>query len=150
MRSRIAIFEGYGVPKKHRRKSRRTPVSMGFDPRELPPSYGAPLFNNPRVQGYGGPIFNNPGMQGYGAPLFNNPGMQGYGRRGYYVPPVYGPASGPSGRKTNRKGYKVKKRRNSKAQVKFKKAAKHCAKRRSGSFQICMRKQLKKGRKSRR
>lgn len=119
-RSRIAVFEGYGAPLFQNPRMR----GYGFDPRRMPSGYGAP----PRL-----------------------------GRRPYRVPPLYESSSyGPvteSGRRAKalkRKGYKVKKGRNSAAQVRFKKAAKKCAKRRSGSFQVCMRKALKKKGRSKR
>ncbi len=32
------------------------------DMRTLPPGYGAPLFDNPRLQSYGGAIFDNPNV----------------------------------------------------------------------------------------
>lgn len=175
-RSRIAIFEGYGRAAPRRRKSKR---------------YGAPLFNNPRMQGYGAPLFNNPRMQGYGAALFNNPRMQGYGfsprempssmdrygfsprempppmdgygRRAYYVPGLYtssrmGPADsrGRKAKVLKRKGFKVSKGRSTKWQVKFKKAAKLCSRKahgrgaKKGTYKSCMRKQLKKAKRSRR
>lgn len=159
-KSRIAIFEGMGR-RPSRRSSRR---------------YGAPLFQNPRAAntrllGYGAPLFENPRLQrygfsprelprgmgsGYGYDVERlPPGVGGYGRRGYYVPPLYGPAGMPPGRSKRtlrRKGYKVKKGRNSPWQVKFKKAAKKCARKargrnaRKGAYQSCMRKALKKKR----
>jgi hypothetical protein len=161
MKSRIAIFEGYGRPPSRRRPSRR---------------YGAALFENPRLQRYGAPLFENPRLQRYGAPLFENPrpqrygfeprtmpqGMGGYGRRGYYVPPLYGPSpwgpeteSGRKSRSLKRKAYRVKKGKNSPAQVRFKKAAKKCARKargrgaRKGAYQSCMRQTLK-GKRSKR
>jgi hypothetical protein len=156
MKSRIAIFEGYG-----RRPSRRSSKR-----------YGAPLFQNPRTQlfGYGAPLFENPRLQRYGFSPREMPrgmgagyeletmprGMSGaYGRRGYYVPPIYGPAAMPPGRKPRklrRKGYHVKKSRSTAAQVRFKKAAKKCARKargrsaRKGTYQSCMRQSLKKKR----
>lgn len=154
-RSRIAIFEGYGR-RPSRRSSRR--------------NYGAPLFENPRLQRYGAPLFENPrsantrllgyGRSSYGYDVETMPrGMgDGYGRRAYFVPPLlkklkrgaYGP------RALKRKGYKVKKGRNTAAQVRFKKAAKKCARiargrnARKGAYQSCMRKTLRKKRRSRR
>lgn len=153
-KTRIAVFEGMG---RSRRPSRR---------------YGAPLFNN-RGPDYGGALFENPRPQGYGfAPRTMPRGMgfdprtmpQGigsYGRRPYYVEPLYGASRyGPvteGGRRAStlkRKGYRVKKGRNTKAQTRFKKVAKKCARvsrgKRKGSYQSCMRKHLKRGRRSRR
>jgi hypothetical protein len=149
MKSRIAIFEGHRPPRRSKR-------------------YGAPLFENPRMRGYGfDPRMMPRGMgfdprtmpQGMGAPLFENPGLGSYGRRGYYVPPLYarssyGPAteSGRRVRKLKRKGYRVKKGRNTKSQVRFKKAAKRCARKargrnaRKGAYQSCMRQALRKKR----
>lgn len=120
MRSRIAIFEGYGTP--FRGATRRL---------------GAPLFNNPRRQSR--PSLGRP----FGGP---------FGRRAYSVPAEryissdsrggYGPGRKP------RRGYKVKRMRDTpamkRAQKRFKAAAKKCSKRRSGSFQVCMRRALKK------
>lgn len=37
-------------------------AGWGFSPRTLPAGMGAPLFNNPRMQGFRGPIFNNPNV----------------------------------------------------------------------------------------
>ena len=155
MRSRIAIFEGYAAPRRRKRRS-----------------MGAPLFNNPRMQRYGAPLFNNPRMQRYGAPLFNNPNSQlrdasfvqqmgAYGRGAYRVPSryvespyAYGP---PTERgeypKTKRRGYKVKRMKDTpamkRAQARMKKAAKKCSRRRRGTYVSCMKRELKKG-KSRR
>lgn len=153
-KTRIAVFEGYGA-------SSRT----GFQPRTMPRGMGR--------RGMGAPLYSNP-TQGnlgrrssMGAPLYSNPRPQqllGYGRRPYRVSPYYEPSSyGPeteSGQRSyalKRKGYRVKKGRNSKWQVKFKKAAKKCARiargrnARKGSYQACMRKSLKKkARRSRR
>jgi hypothetical protein len=148
-KTRIAVFEGYGRPPRRNRR------------------YGAPLFQNPRMMGYGAPLFQNPRMSGYGFDPRTMPrgmgfdprtmpqGMGSYGRRGYYVDPIYGPAAMPPGRKSRRlrrKGYHVKKGRNTKAQVRFKKAAKKCARKargrhaRKGTYQSCMRKALRKRR----
>ncbi len=128
MKSRIAIFEGYGRPA----------------------SYGAPIFSNrnnlqPRPMGR------------YGSrPL---PPVDGYGRPSYYVPAErgYGPVKKAGGRRpTIRKGYKVRRMKDTpamkKAQRRFKKAAKVCSRKahkrgaRKGTFQTCMRRQLKKSR----
>lgn len=134
-RTRIAVFEGvrrYGFTP---REMPRGMGRYGFTPREMPRGMGAPLFNNPRPPG-------------------------GLGRRAYTVEPLYGRSSyGPptsSGRKARRlkrRGYKVKKGRNSPAQVRFKKAAKSCARTVRGSgksrlrkFNACMRRKLKKSR----
>jgi hypothetical protein len=122
--------------------------------------YGAPLFQNPRVQGYGFDPREMPSSYGF-APRTMPAGMGSYGRRPYYVEPLYssrgsyGPPteSGRLTRKLKRKGYHVKKGRNTKAQSRFKKVAKKCARssrgKRKGSYQACMRKNLKRGRKSR-
>lgn len=112
MRSRIAVFEGYGAP-----------------------------------------------FRGLGGPIFDNPRSPSLGRRGYYVPPQkyvssdsrggYGPARKP------RAGYKVKKMKDTpemkRAQKRFAKAAKKCSRRgaRSSSFQVCMRRELKRKRSKR-
>lgn len=37
-------------------------AGYGFSPRALPAGLGAPLFNNPRLQGFNGPLFNNPNV----------------------------------------------------------------------------------------
>ena len=95
MKSRIAVFEGYGIPR----------------------SFGRP------------------------AP---------FGRRGYYVPPErgYGPLP-ESGRAYPivRRGYKVKRMKDTpamkRAQSRMKKAAKKCSRARKGSFQKCMKRELK-------
>ena len=106
---------------------------------------------NPRPAAYSRYGFSPEELpRGYGGPLLMNPRPAAYGRRGYFVPAVYGPSRGPNGRSLKRKGYKVKKSRNSKQQTKFGKAAKQCKRRRSGSFQQCMKKKLRKGRRSRR
>lgn len=128
-RSRIAIFEGYGAAP--RRYSR----------------YGGQIVSNPRPAGqrgpFGGPIMMNPRPAGQAGP---------FGRRAYYVPAErgYGPVERPGGRRpVVRKAYRVKRTNTpamKRAQAKFKKAAKRCAKRRSGSFQVCMRRELKKKR----
>lgn len=129
-KTRIAVFEGYGRAMGY--STRQMPRGMGYSTRTMPRGMGAPLFNNPRTER-----------------------IAGYGRRGYYVPPLY--ESGPYGPVTSggrrakavkRKGYKVKKGRNSPWQVKFKKAAKTCARKargkRKGTYQSCMRVALKK------
>jgi len=129
MRSRIAIFEGYKSPFGNRPPQRaytRIPASMDR----------------------------------YGAPLFNNPRLSDMGRRGYYVAPQYvaaqGEGPGVYEPRVKRKGYKVKAKRTKvtaamrKARAKFRKAAKSCSRRRKGSFQTCMKKALKKSRKSKR
>ena len=130
MRSRIAIFEGYRSP------------SGRYGGR----SYG---------RRYAGTRYGGGASSRYGAPLFPNPRVEGLGRRAYTMPPLYEFPGGGRERdpvyygppKVKRKGYRVKKGRNSKAQVRFKKAAKSCSRRRSKrtSFQECMRKKLKKG-----
>ena len=132
-KARIAVFEGYGAP------LFSNPRRMGFSPRRMPRGMGAPLFQNPRTERIGS-----------------------YGRRGYRVDPYYesssyGPvtSSGRRAKKMTRKGYRVKKGRNSPWQAKFKKTAKKCARmsrgKRKGAYQTCMRKHLKKSRrKSRR
>ena len=98
-----------------------------------PPRMGAPLFDNPRM----GAAYGRPAL----------------GRRGYYVPPErgYGPLS--KGRKAYpivRKGYKVKRMKDTpamkRAQARMKKAAKFCSRRRKGSYVTCMKKQLRKKR----
>ncbi len=145
-RSRIAVFEGWGFSP--REMPRGMGRRMGFSPREMPKGMGF----SPREM-----------PKGMGAPLFNNPRLQRYGRRSYTVDPLYSRSSyGPvtsSGRRAKtlkRKGYKVKKGRNSPWQVKFKKAAKKCARiargrnARKGTYQTCMRKALKKAKRSRR
>lgn len=119
-RSRIAIFEGYNAPRSS---------SSGFG--RPGGSYGGPIFNNPRIARYGR-----------------------LGRRGYTVPPLYGPSSygpvderGRPGKRLKRRSYKVKKGPNSKAQIRFKKAAKQCSRRRDKgrtSFQACMARKLKR------
>jgi hypothetical protein len=139
MRSRIAIFEGYG----------RSLSSYGRPPPRRRRGYGGPLLSNPRGPMYGGPLLSNPRGPTYGGPLLANPRGPTYGnlgRRSYRVDPVFGPASTSSGRPLRRKGYKVKKGRNSRWQVKFKKAAKSCKRRRNRgqSFQSCMKKKLGK------
>lgn len=130
-RSRIAVFEGYGAPLFSNPRAQR----MGFSPRTMPRGMGAPLYANP-----------NPRR------------LLGYGRKGYRVDPYYESSSyGPvtsSGRRAKvlkRRGYRVKKGRNSKAQTAFKKAAKSCSRRRNKrtSFQQCMRSKLK-GKRSKR
>jgi hypothetical protein len=118
---------------------------------------GAPLFNNPRLQRYGAPLFTNPNTQLRDASFIQQ--MSGYGRGAYRVPSryvrspyAYGPLDerGVSPPRIKRKAYRVKAKRNTpkmkKAQARFKKAAKSCARRRSGSFQQCMKKKLKRGR----
>ena len=125
-RSRIAVFEGYGAPLFN--NPRPGLRGYGFDPRRMPAGMGGPLFNNPRL-----------------------------GRRPYRVPPLYesspyGPVTegGRRAKRLVRKGYKVKKGRNSAAQVRFKKIAKLCARKakgrnaRKGTYQTCMRQKLKK------
>jgi hypothetical protein len=111
--------------------------------------YNAPRSNSGFGRPYGGPIFNNPRISRYGR----------LGRRGYTVPPLYGPSSyGPetsSGRRAKalkRRGYRVKKGPNSPWQRKFKRIAKVCARKargrnaRKGTYQSCMRQKLKKAR----
>ena len=142
-KTRIAVFEGMG----RRRSSRR--------------GYGSPLFNN-RGPSMGFDPRTMPQGMGFD-PRTMPSGMGSYGRRGYFVEPLYsrssyGPATstGRKSKKLKRKGYRVSKARNSAAQVRFKKAAKKCARvskrrgSRKGSFQRCMKVALKKGRKSRR
>lgn len=145
-RTRIAVFEGFGRGPK-RRGARR---------------YGAPLFNNPRMSRYGAPLFNNPRMSGYGFDPREMPAaLDGLGRRAYYVPPLYGRSrmgpvteEGRHAKRLKRKGYHVKKGRNTKWQSKFKKIAKTCARKsrngRKGAYQACMRKALRKAKRSRR
>ena len=73
MRSRIAIFEGYGAPRRKHRRGRR----MGFVPEELPRGYGFSPEELPR--GYGGPLLLNPrptSYSRYGGPLLANPRPQ--------------------------------------------------------------------------
>jgi hypothetical protein len=131
-RSRIAIFEGYNRPS----------------------SYGAPLFSNPRPTRYGRYGFD---------PRTMPPGLGRLGRRGYTVPPLYGPSPyGPktsSGRRSKalkRRSYRVKKGPNSPWQRKFKKIAKTCARKargrnaRKGAYQSCMKKALRKAKRSKR
>ncbi len=151
MRSRIAIFEGYKVPRRLLKKRQRM---------------GAPLFNNPRMRGYGAPLFSNPNtqlrgpslvqsMSGYGQDLERLP--HGYGRAAYRVPSRYvrmprqyiGPVDESGmGPRRKRRGYKVKRMKDTpkmkKAHRRFAKAAKKCSRRRTGSFQACMKKALKK------
>lgn len=162
MSARIAIFEGY-TSKKPRRKRR----------------LNGPIFNNPRPplgtyvdapRGYAGPRYVD-GPRGYatyvdaprgymGSGYIDAP--RGYGRRQYnvesqYAPSSYGPVDerGRSAKKLKTRGYKVKRGRNSSWQVKFKKTAKKCARvakrrgARKGSYQSCMRKNLKKSKRSR-
>lgn len=109
-------------------------------------------------EGYSSPFRGRPSSLGrpYGrslsGPIFQNPRMAGsLGRRGYYVPPEYpyGPAEyGKRRPKAVRKGYRVKRMKDTpamkRAMNRFKKAAKACARRRKGSFQACMRRKLKK------
>jgi hypothetical protein len=114
MRSRIAIFEGYGAPFRGTRRM------------------GGPIFNNPR----------RPALS-----------LGHMGRRAYSVPAEryissdsrggYGPARKP------RRGYKVKRMRDTpamkRAQKRFAKAAKKCSRRSArASFQTCMRRELRK------
>ncbi len=164
MRSRIALFEWYNSPfgrAPRRRKARR----MGFSPRTLPAGMGAPLFNNPRMHGYGAHIYDDRSyttipnqLMGYGAPLFENPRVDGLGRRAYTVGPKfrrrYTPGDGRGGYgppSPKRRGYSVKRKRNTaamkKSQAQFKKAAKKCSRssrnKRKGAYQSCMRKALK-------
>lgn len=135
-RSRIAIFEGYNAPR-----------SLGRGPSRYGSRYGAPLFTNPRLRDAGTPFAR----------------MGRLGRRSYVVPPLYGPggygpetSSGKRGYRLKRRGYRVKKGPNSPWQRKFKKVAKKCAikahKRgaRKGTYQSCMRQQLKKMKRSKR
>ncbi len=141
MKSRIAIFEGYASPFRGASSSYGRPPKRRRSTRRM----GAPIFDNPRM---GAPIFDNPRMsryadlrtlpQGYGAPIFDNPRVSGLGRGAYYVP-----ASGRA------KPYRVKAKRNTpamkRAQARFKKAAKSCARtsKGKGKFQACMRRKLK-------
>lgn len=151
MSARIAIFEGY-TSKKPRRKRR----------------LGGPIFNNPRppLAGYGTQYVDAPrGYMNYGTQYVDAPRgyMGGYGRRNYsvesqYAPSSYGPVDerGRPAKKLKTRGYKVKKGRNSSHQVKFKRAAKKCARvskkrgARAGAFQRCMKKTLRKGKRSKR
>lgn len=123
MKSRIAIFEGYTSP-----FGRPAPSSLGR-------------------RTFGGRL----GRSSLGRPLGGS-----LGRRAYYVPPAryvssddrggYGPARKP------RKGYRVKRMKDTpamkRAQARFKRAAKKCAKRRNArsTFVVCMRRELKKKR----
>lgn len=165
MRSRIAIFEGHTVPRKLRAKRRRLGAPLFNNPRMQ--NYGAPLFNNPRMQRYGAPLFTNPNTQlrgpsvvqslsRYGQDLEVLP--RGYGRAAYRVssravrsPYAYGPRGEHPGQyepRVKRRAYKVKRMKDTpamkKAQARFRKAAKKCSRRRSGSYQQCMKKALKK------
>ncbi len=127
MKSRIAIFEGYGSP--FRGASR----SYGRPPKRR--RLSAPIFDNPRMSRYAD-LRTLP--KGYGGPIFDNPRVSGLGRGSYYVP-----ASARS------KPYRVKAKRNTpamkRAQARFKKAAKFCARtaKGKGRFQSCMRRKLK-------
>lgn len=135
MKSRIAIFEGYGAP-------------LYANPRQGPSGgpFGAQYFQNQGAR-------NSGGVGRYGAPLYSNPrtarGDAGLGRRSYYVPPRE--ESMADSRRPYRKGYRVAKKRNTpamaRAQRRFKKAAKVCSRKaRTGrtSFQTCMKKALRK------
>lgn len=124
MKSRIAIFEGYGRPSGGR--------------------YGGPIFSNPNN------LQPRP-MGRYGRPLPRP--VDGYGRPAYYVPAErgYGPVKKAGGRRpVIRKGYRVKRKVNTpamkRAMNKFKRAAKTCSRktRVRGSFQACMKKALRK------
>ncbi len=127
MKSRIAIFEGYGAPfgrSSQGRSSLGRP--LGRSPFGRRPSMGRPL--------------------SMGRPS----SLSDLGRRAYYVPPErgYGPLrEGKRAYPIVRKGFKVRKMKDTpamkRAQARFKKAAKKCSRRRKGSFQTCMRKALK-------
>ncbi len=54
------------------------PLSSYGDIRTLPPGYGGPIFDNPRMSGFGGPIFDNPRMSGANN-LARLAGLQGLG-----------------------------------------------------------------------
>lgn len=166
MSARIAIFEGY-TSKKPRRK-RRLGGPIFNNPRPPLAGYGTQYVDAPRgYMGSSPPRYVDAprGYMNYGTQYVDAPRgyMGGYGRRNYsvesqYAPSSYGPVDerGRPAKKLKTRGYKVKKGRNSSWQVKFKKTAKKCARvskrrgARKGSYQACMRKHLKKSKRSRR
>ncbi len=131
MKSRIAVYEGYAVP------------------------FAGRTGRRPAKRRLGGPIFDNPRLSRY-ADLRTLPAGYGYsslGRRGYTVPAErgYGPLrEGKRAYPLVRKGYKVKRMKDTpamkRAQKRFKKAAKFCSRtaKGKGKFQSCMRRKLKK------